>query len=298
MKPVVRSAKGILAASLAAALTGCSGLPGLLAGSGLGLSGRAALDSGTALAADGLAAVEVDDELDRGAAAAEDASYKTLSTCESGRGEGSGGLGHQMERLRRLARSQLDAFKKHVVVATPSVTTSADGSVTTITEITIARNHHTSKEVITRTTAADGTLLAVTYDLERTNKSGHSMVVHRERHLNADGSWTGTFRKVVTRKDGKTKTVVWTASGAADGSEQASGTITRFDGSTATISIVRATDGTVTIVLHDDRAKITAEAARIESSSSAEVKIKTDGDDKIVETAEISDTAEVEISDQ
>ncbi|MBM3269478.1 MAG: hypothetical protein FJZ01_17700 [Candidatus Sericytochromatia bacterium] len=311
MKALAVRARLGLALSLAAALAGC-GVPGFLAGSGLGLSGRAAVETGTTLVSDGLSALDVDDELDRGAIAAQDATYRTMALAASGSVEASGsaqasssaavqlwgGIGRRMERLRNLAKGQLEAFRKLVEIKPAVVTTHADGSVTTTNEIVITRRHSSSRETVTRTEAADGTLLFVSYDLERENKTGHKLAVHRDRRLAADGSWTGSFRSVLTRKDGKTKTVAWTIVGAADGSERAEGTITRFDGSVATITITRSVDGTATVVLRDDSARVGAEAAKAEAAVDATVKIRSDADGKVVETAKIEDTTEIQASDR
>ncbi len=303
----------LVALSLAIGLGGCSGLPGLLAG-GMGLSGQAAIDAGAALTADALSAVNADEDLDRGAAVAQAASYTTqsleagvettqtgstvaTSSLEAEFGLGSG-LALRMERIEKRVSAQIDAIKGFAEVKPPVTTTHADGTVTIQYEITITRPYNTMHLTASKTLDADGKVFLLTYDATKTNKTGHSLAVHRERKTHADGTWTGTFESTLTRKDGKAKIVKWTVVGAADGSEKAEGTITRFDGSIVAIGITRSVDGTVVVVTHDTSARISTEATKAELDTTAEVKIVSDVDGKTIDTVKISDTTEVEVSDR
>lgn len=317
MNPFATPSKTLVALSLAIGLGGCSGLPGLFAGTGLGLTGQAAIDAGAALTADALAAVNADEDLDRATAVAQAASYTTLSLEASASAEASAeagsatattsleaqfgvgsGLALRIERLQTRIAGQVEALKKFAAIEAPITVTNPDGTVTTKYEITIARPNNTTHMTASTTVGIDGKVILMTYDAQKSNKTGHSMTIHRERKVNLDGTWTGAFESKLTRKDGKAKTVKWTVVGALDGSETAEGTITRFDGSIVTIAITRSADGTVVVVTRDASARIAAEAKKAELATTAEVKVVSDADGKTLETVKIADTTEVEASDR
>lgn len=299
-----------------------------LAGGSLGRAtqlGSALTASGTvghALIQDAVASLQANADMDLGGMVADDTSlasgYQIMAAGGPGGSGGmqNGGQGGGMlsraarpgeairqamkkhqERVRHLAKSKLEARKGATKVSERNVTVNDDGSRTITAKIEATNKQGTHKQSLQKVVDADGTVLDYVHDMERTGKDGRSVISHRERHTEADGSFTATFKMEITRKDGAKKTVEWTRNGSADGSETGEGKITRFDGSVVTISITKTADGTVTTRTTDSAAKVEAEIKTDELGTPSEATVTDTQTGQVVEKVDIADPEIVEASD-
>ncbi|MBI6545575.1 MAG: hypothetical protein HY692_02200 [Cyanobacteria bacterium NC_groundwater_1444_Ag_S-0.65um_54_12] len=184
-------------------------------------------------------------------------------------------LVQQRQFLKNRLQMRLDNLKKTMVVKSTEVASaSVDGvlEMTTTTTIEITRGGFTQKQVIARTTNSDGILLAVVADLDRTYKNGMTYSAHRERVNNDDGGFEVTFSSE-TKKGDKVRTVEWTRTGSADGSETGSGTITRFDGSKITCNFTKTAAGVTTVTAADSANKVAVEVSQNDGETQATTKI-------------------------
>lgn len=204
---------------------------------------------------------------------------------------------HQ-DMMRQKGKAKLDARKGATKVSERVVKVNDDGSRTVTSKVEVTNKQGTQKHSFEKLVDADGTILDYVGDAERTGKDGRSVVSHRERHTEDDGSFKATFTMVITRKDGAKKTIEWTRTGAADGSETGEGKIVRFDGSTVTTSITRSTDGTIVTKTTDSAAKVEAEVKTDDLGTTTEATITNTETGQVEEKVEVDVPETVEASDK
>lgn len=196
-----------------------------------------------------------------------------------------------MQKLHERAQKHLEARRGATRVAERTVVENEDGTRTITARMEITTRAGTQKQFVERTLDADGILLDSVHDFERQGKNGKAMKSHRERHTADDGSWTGTFKLEITRKDGKTKTVEWQRSGSADGSEVGEGKITRFDGTEVTIKVSKTSEGEVTTETTDSDAGIAVEIAGDDQGTAVEATVRDAETDEVLETVDLDPAA-------
>ncbi|MGE5707571.1 MAG: hypothetical protein ACM3YO_04490, partial [Bacteroidota bacterium] len=92
-----------------------------------------------------------------------------------------------------------------------------------------------------------------------THKNGMTSKSTRLKEINDGGTYKVTYDSVLTRKDGKTKTIHWVRTGSAEGVETLiEGTLTRFDGTVINLAAAKASDGTSTVSLTSDGVSVAA----------------------------------------
>lgn len=272
---------------------------------------------GHALIQDAVASLQADADMDVGGMLADDpslaATYQVMAMgMGMGAGHGQAGLlrratlpgalirqairKHQDE-MRQKAKVHLDARRPSAKISERTVTENEDGTRTIKARLEITNKLGTHKQSLEKLVDADGTVLDYVHDLERTGKDGRSVVSHRERHTEDDGSFKATFSMVITRKDGAKKTIEWTRTGAADGSEVGEGKIVRFDGSVVTTTITKSADGTIVTKTTDTAAQVQAEVTKDEVGATAEATVTDTQTGQVVEKVEAIDTEAVEASD-
>ncbi|MEB3203892.1 MAG: hypothetical protein VKP57_04270 [Candidatus Sericytochromatia bacterium] len=134
----------------------------------------------------------------------------------------------------------------------------------------------TAQQIFKGTSDADvkpENLLSSEVRSSRTTKDGIKSSSVRTVAVNEDGTKDITFTHTLTRKDGKTKTVSWERTVAADGSSSGEGKIVRFDGSEITIVRSMAADGTVKATVTDTRNKVKAEVALDEATGKVDAEV-------------------------
>jgi hypothetical protein len=125
--------------------------------------------------------------------------------------------------------------------------TNADGTKTkTIeTDVTLTVNAKTTTRHVkmVRTLNADGVLSSEIHDFTETLADGANRTSHREKTLNADGSYTVVFTSTTTFADKSSRTAVWNKTIGADGGVTGTGTITWTDSAGAVTKTVKITLG-------------------------------------------------------
>lgn len=290
----------LLAATATVTMTGCAGLPTAV----LGKLNAQQTAVAQALINDALTSLQTDSDMNLASALAEDTTLKTqaIELEAAATVEASGSVGarerQRSERFKDRAKHRLEKAKGAIRTVEKVETPNADGGKTV--KITMSVNHKNGVQlrVVERVYAADASLLAATAHFEHEHKNGVKMVGDRNRALAADGTWHSTFKAVLTRKDGKVKTTEWTRVEAADGSETGEGKITRFDGSVVTISISKSADGTVVTKTVDSRAQLNAEITQGDVATDASVVVTDAASGQAAATTTVSNTEEVEPSEQ
>jgi hypothetical protein len=111
--------------------------------------------------------------------------------------------------------------------------TNADGSKTKTIESDVSRTENgqtvTRHVKMVRTVNADGDLLSEVNDVSATLPNGGSRTAHREKTLNADGTYHVTFTMTLTNADKSTRTVNWDKTIGTDGSVSGKGTVSSTD---------------------------------------------------------------------
>ncbi|HEY9854250.1 MAG TPA: hypothetical protein V6D05_00845 [Stenomitos sp.] len=297
----------LLAATVGASLAGCSGLPtGILDGLGANLSStqRLAVQS---MVSDSISSMQSDMDMDASAALTEDATFRTTQSLEiEGKGEASASATASLKipfldrekRFMEHGKKHIDDLKAGVRNYTKTQVDNGDGTFTVTATMEMSnKGGRTMKQVIERTyQTSDKTLIHGKAHMEAEQRNGVSIVRDRERTLQADGSYQIHFKSVLTRKDGKQRTIEWNTVEAADGTWTGSGTIQRFDGSVVTVTIVRNADGTTTTTTVDTKAKVEAEVTQPEGSTSATVGVTDQTSGQAAGETTVSDTTQVEAS--
>lgn len=276
----------LLAATASVSMAGCAMLPTSL----FGKLSQDQLTTAQAMINDSLVALQTDSDMSIASVVSDDAAYGTQGV---GPVEGGAPWGRFMERAKPRIDKAREGIKHRERFEEPNDRGGKTGKV----EMDFKGRHGNENRVVEKVVDADGKVVEVTVHFEASRKNGMTLVSDRHRKLGEDGTWTSTFKSVFTRKDGKTKTIEWTRTEAADGSETGEGTITRFDGSVVTITITKAVDGTVVTKVVDSRKKVDAELTQGDAETDATV-VVTDGNSGQSETTTVTDTEEVQPSEE
>lgn len=297
----------LLAATIGASLTGCSGLPtGVLDGLGANLNStqRTAVQS---MVADSLSSMQSETDMEASSTFLQDTTMKVQSlefwaeASGSVKASDSARVGYEKRenRFKEHGKKHIDELKAGVRNYTKTEVDNGDGTKTVTGTMEISHKGRVMKQVYERTyQISDNTVIKAKYHQEATQKNGLSIVRDRERSLQGDGSYEVVYKCVMTRKDGKQRSIEWKTLEAADGSATGSGTIQRFDGSTVTVTIVRTADGTTTTTTVDSKAKVEAEITQPEGSTSATVDVTDQTSGQAAGETTVSDTTQVEASAQ
>lgn len=199
------------------------------------------------------------------------------------------------DKFKSRAKQLLAKKKGEAGRGTREEIRNSDGTKTAKMGMEMGRKNGKETHSINRTFDADGNLVEVQSHMDRTNPKGHKIVIDRDRVLNADGSWTTSFAMTVTRPDGKTKTVSWTRTENADGTQTGTGTLTRFDGTTQTMTLTKEAEGKIVTKVEDFQTKVAAEVTQGDGATDATVQISSDG--KVAGTTSVTDTESVEPSE-
>ena len=133
----------------------------------------------------------------------------------------------------------------------------------------VARGKTNESHSMKRTVDQDGSPLRVEGKASKSAGRGQ-FDADFVRVFNEDGSVDSTYSAVVVRKsDGARRTVLWVRHHATDGSMTGSGTITKFDGTTVSISLSRDANGANKIEASDSQAGVGVEVGQEDSSSKA-----------------------------
>ncbi|MNX64648.1 hypothetical protein D3C86_956770 [compost metagenome] len=282
----------LLASTAVVSLTACAALPL----GALGSLNAQQTAAARAMIDDSVASMQTDVDMSLAAALADDANLKVQGLAfESAAGTRER---DRFERFKERAKPRLQKARDAVRTVDRVETPTEDGG--KIVKVTMAVNHRNGVQnrVVERAYAADGSLIEATVHFEMEQRNGSKMVGDRHRKLEADNTWHATFKYVITRRDGKVKTVEWTRVEAADGSETGDGKITRFDGSVVTIAITKSADGTVVTRTQDSSAKLEAEITQPEASTEASVTVTDGSNGQVAATTTVPDTEAVEPSNQ
>lgn len=297
-----KSLMTLLAATLGASVVGCSGLPtGVLDGLGANLSStqRLAVQS---MVADSLSSMQSELDMEASGTLVTDSAVRTtqsLKLLADASASARIGFEKRESRFKEHGKKHIAETKAGIRTYTKTEVDNGDGTKTVTAVMEINHKNRTMKQIIERTfQIADNTVIRAKFHMEREQKNGLIVVRDRERTLQADGSYEVVFKSVLTRKDGKERTIEWKTIEAADGTVTGSGTIQRFDGSTVTVTIVRNEDGTTTTTTVDSKAKVEAEITQPEGSTSAEVVVTDQVSGDAAGSTTVSNTTEVEASAQ
>ena len=148
-----------------------------------------------------------------------------------------------------------------------------------------------------RTVDASGALVGDTFKNDRGYKNGMSSTTDRNVVVAANGTRTESFTKTITKGD-KKKTISWTRTVNADGSSEAVGKITQFNGAIVDITISKTAEGKVTTVSTNSASKVKVEVVKDdEAGTSAATKIVSTADNKTISEETVADIEAVEPSD-
>lgn len=292
----------VLAATIGASLAGCSGLPtGVLDGLGANLSStqRLAVQS---MVADAVSTMQAEMDMDASGTLIQDPTFRSTQHLEvaakaSASAEARIGYEKRENRFKEKGKKHIDEIKAGARNVVKTEVDNGDGTKTATITVEINHKNRVMKQVVERTyQTADNTVINAKFHMEAQQKNGLTVVRDRERTLQADGSYAVSFKSTFTRKDGKVRTIEWNTVEAVDGTVTGSGIITRFDGSTVTVTIVRNADGTTTTTTVDSKVKVEAEITQPEGSTQAEVDVEADG--QAAGSTTVTNTTEVEASAQ
>lgn len=201
------------------------------------------------------------------------------------------------ERHGRGFEERLSHLRGELHMGTSTKVTNPDGSITYTFTLTLDDPHGTETHTVSRT-ELNGQVTAFSDQMTKTDTNGHQLSVTRTRTRNADGSWTATFKEVVTRPDGKTMSISWARTENSDGSMTGSGSITRFDGTTVTLSFSRSAGSETETTAVDASASVEIKVASDDDSTQAQVQVVNEANGQVASTDTISDTTQVSVSDQ
>lgn len=288
----------LIALALGVALTGCAGLPtdALSAlTSNLNPQQSAAVNG---MVNDTIAALQTSSDMNVASSLSADPTVQSLRILEQ---SATGSPDTERAQHDRKFRDRMQKKRSDVHGVTRETIQNpagyASGSVMVKVTMTMNTRGGTQTHVEERVTLNDA-IIAEVHDLTRSNKKDQKLASHRERKRNADGTWTVSFTETITRPDGKTKTIAWTRTEAADGSQTGTGNITRFDGTTVAITITKTADGTVETKTVDSAAKVDADITKSDGDTAANVTVTDEAKGKVVGTTTVPDTESVEPSDK
>ena len=204
----------------------------------------------------------------------------------------------RLSRFMARAKQELASRKSQMHNVVRTTVTNSDGTKTVNITATVDRPNGNETNTINRTYDASGNLTELQSHMERTNASGFKIVLDRDRLLNSDGTWTITFAMTITRPDGKVKTITWTRTENADGTESGTGTLTRFDGTTETLTTSKDASGSITTTVTDTQTDLAAQVGSSDSNTQASVQVSNPSTGKVDSTTSVSDTESVEPGDQ
>lgn len=303
------NARIFTALAIGVSLTGCALLPNMGQLNNL-LQSNPAVRS---LVYDTAAALQADSELDQGGVIADDG-YTTASVdaaagadVTAGGTQASAGasltfrekMKQRAEKYKQKAAAKLDARRQALKQKpTREEIDNQDGTWTVKTTMSFEHKNGSRSQVIAKTFSnykAEGqALVKAEFSMERTGKDGRAHKVSRTRTYASEGTWTGHFENTITR-DGKTKSVVWDRQLGADGLETGEGKITRFDGSTVTITIKKDENGQLVTTVVDSKASTEATITKDEAAAEATVEVKQNG--RVAGTTTVN-VEEVEATDE
>lgn len=285
------------------ALSGCAGLSGLL-----GASGGLTLSTGQKLVNDSVSALQADQDARAGTAMVTQGSTTQslgLSASASASAEASGSIDDGCDCEDATASARFDERAKALwqneqgVVQTVSKSsqTNSDGSVTTTFQAQVETKGVVRQIDVVKTVSASGSLMALDTEIQAQTHSGLKSHLSRILKVNADGTWTLTFSRTSEYPDGKTTTITWTANGNPDGSETAEGRMTLADGTETTVALSRDASGMTVFKDIDAQAGVAVEIDQPDLETSAEAKITSIADAKVLSDAQVSDTTSVEAAE-
>lgn len=181
----------------------------------------------------------------------------------------------KVEAQRKAVRDAMgkDKAKREVLVGDDGTV----GVVSSFEHSNKAGTHVVKAQQVFKGTSKDDVkpenLLSSAVRSARTTKDGIKSSSVRTVAVNEDGTKDITFTHTLTRNDGKTKTVSWERTVAADGSSSGEGKIVRFDGSELTIVRSVSTDGTIRATVTDTRNKVKAEVALDEATGKVDAEV-------------------------
>ena len=191
----------------------------------------------------------------------------------------------QFKKVHAAIESRMQAriskWQAGLQIATASMAaTASDGTPLTIDSATMSinRGRFLQQQIITKTYAtnpADSTPDLVEEQGVLTRNFGPrvSFVAYRDRVNNSDGSFTITFSSTASVQPAsgsvKNRTVNWTASGLADGSWTASGTLVQFNGRTVQLSMTGTASGSVATKAVDTSDDVEADLLQSDASTAA-----------------------------
>lgn len=294
----IKHSPKLIALALGVALSGCAGLPTDVLSSltaNLNPQQKSAVDG---MVNDTIAALQTSSDMNVASSLSADPTVQSLRVlAESATGSPDTERAHREHKFHdRLQKKRSDVHSvTRETIQDPDGY--ASGSVMVKVTMTMSTRAGTQTHVEERVTLKDA-IIAEVHDLTRSNKKNQKLASHRERKRNADGTWTVSFTETITRPDGKTKTIAWTRTEAADGSQTGTGTITRFDGSTVTITITKTADGTVETKTVDSTAKVDADITKNDGDTAANVTVTDEAKGTVVGSTTVADTESVEPSDK
>lgn len=181
------------------------------------------------------------------------------------------------QTLKNKIKGKLDRKKQGMQITESTASVSVDGKDYTDYTVLMVKesgNLKLTREVIKRYDV-DKDLVMISVKHVADHKNGLKSESTRVKTINDDGSYAVTFHSVITKGDGKTKTVDWTRTGTADGVETGSGMITRFDGATVSINVSRTAEGVASASIETPEA--TVEANQAEDSDTLNVDVSAGG---------------------
>jgi hypothetical protein len=153
--------------------------------------------------------------------------------------------GAKNRAAKRLKADETNSLKNAAKKA--AWTTNADGTKTKTIEVdvTLTANAKTQTRHVKmeRTVNAEGVLAMEVNDFSETLADHASRTSHREKTLNADGSYTVTFTSTITFADKSTRTATWNKTIGAEGGVTGTGTITWTDSKGLVTKTVKITLG-------------------------------------------------------
>lgn len=191
-------------------------------------------------------------------------------------------VGERVEKMKGKVEAQRKAVRDAMGKdnAKRKVLVGDDGTVAVVSSFehsNKAGTHAVKAQQVFKGTSKDDVkpenLLSSEVRSARTTKDGIKSSSVRTVAVNEDGTKDITFTHTLTRKDGKTKTVSWERTVAADGSSSGEGKIVRFDGSELTIVRSVSADGTVKATVTDTRNKVKAEVALDEATGKVDAEV-------------------------
>lgn len=181
------------------------------------------------------------------------------------------------QTLKNKIKGKLERKKQGMQISESTASVTVDGvTYTDATKLMVKEspNLKLTREVIRRYNP-ENDLVMISVKHIADHKNGLKSESTRVKTINEDGSYSVTFHSVITKANGKTKTVDWTRTATADGVETGTGMITRFDGATVSIHVSRTAEGIASASVEADGA--TVEASQAEDSDTLNVGVSAGG---------------------